>query len=69
MPLYTFKCKKCGYTFEVLCSSPEKTCILKCEKCGKKGLERVFGTFSVKGSSESAPGRTTCSPSSCKAPS
>lgn len=71
MPLYTLKCKKCGHISEMLCASPDKAGQLKCEKCGKKRLERVFGTFSVGGSegARSPQSGSTCSASSCKTPS
>ncbi|MFH1422657.1 MAG: zinc ribbon domain-containing protein [Planctomycetota bacterium] len=67
MPLYTLKCKNCNHTGEALCTSPEKVKNMKCEKCKKKGLERIFGAFSIKGSSGSVKTRSSCNSSSCKA--
>ena len=54
MPIYDFRCKKCGHRFEVLTSISKMNDIV-CEKCGEK-VERVyqgkcnFGSNAVGGS-------------------
>ncbi len=51
MPIYEYRCKKCGYKFEELVLPGEKE-PEKCPKCGGE-LERLFGTgvgFIFKGS-------------------
>ena len=40
MPIYDFRCKKCGHRFEVL-TSISKMDEVVCEKCGAK-VERVY---------------------------
>ena len=65
MPLYTYRCKKCGHEVEVLVigsrGEPEK-----CEKCASKKLERRFGKFSCGGDSSGKPaGSSSCSATSC----
>ena len=40
MPIYDFRCKKCGHRFEVL-TSISKMAQVVCEKCGAK-VERVY---------------------------
>ena len=50
MPLYAWKCPKCGHRFEVLCSI-EKSKEAVCEKCGEKAVRDYTGTcsFGAKG--------------------
>jgi len=56
MPIYEYRCSKCGQEFETLVrNSNEK---IKCEKCGSARVEKLFSTFaaSVKqGGSSSCP--------------
>lgn len=40
MPIYDFRCKKCGHRFEVLTSISKMDQVV-CEKCGAK-VERVY---------------------------
>lgn len=40
MPIYDFRCKKCGHRFEVLTSISQMDEVV-CEKCGAK-VERVY---------------------------
>ncbi|HUS68016.1 MAG TPA: zinc ribbon domain-containing protein [Kofleriaceae bacterium] len=51
MPIYEYRCKKCGKTFEYMqrmSDSPKK----KCEACGASALERLISntSFQLKGS-------------------
>ena len=50
MPLYAWKCPKCGHRFEVLCSI-EKSKEAVCEKCGEKAVRDYTGScsFGAKG--------------------
>lgn len=43
MPMYSYKCKKCGKDFETLCKFEERN-KQKCEFCGSKKLEMDFGS-------------------------
>ncbi len=67
MPLYSYKCKDCGYEVEVLVIGkrgvPEK-----CEKCGGKRLERKLGGFSVSSGSSTGRPRSSSSSSSSFTP-
>ncbi|HEY3314113.1 MAG TPA: zinc ribbon domain-containing protein [Bacillota bacterium] len=49
MPIYEFKCPRCGRRVEELCSMGEKGGPLVCPGCGHAGLSRVFSTFSTGG--------------------
>ena len=43
VPLYAWKCPKCGHRFEVLCSI-EKSGEAVCEKCGEKAVRDYTGS-------------------------
>ena len=43
VPLYAWKCPKCGHRFEVLCSI-EKGKEAVCEKCGEKAVRDYTGS-------------------------
>ena len=44
MPIFEFKCKKCGEVFEALIRSDEKPV---CPKCKGKRLEKLISTFNA----------------------
>lgn len=49
MPLYEFKCHKCGETFTVAESiAAREKRAEKCPKCNSNEVERVLGEVSVK---------------------
>ena len=43
MPTYDYECDACGNTFEEF-QSISADVLMKCPKCGKKKLRRLFGT-------------------------
>lgn len=45
MPIYEYKCKKCGCEFEALVKNSSEQ--VKCEKCGKSETERKLSVFSA----------------------
>jgi len=49
MPVFIYKCKKCGKQFEVLVGMTEKKDTLKCPSCGSEKVEKALSTFQVKG--------------------
>lgn len=44
MPIYEFKCSKCGEFFELLKMSSRDEEAIKCPKCGSDEFERVLST-------------------------
>jgi len=50
MPIYEYKCKKCGYIFEQLQKISEKP-LRTCPKCKKSGLAKLISntSFQLKG--------------------
>lgn len=72
MPIYEFRCIKCGNIEEVLFISSREEIELRCKQCGGDELERIVSRTShfVKPSSSSGEGpyvtNRSCSPgSSC----
>lgn len=51
MPLYAWKCTRCGHRFEVLASIDKRKQAV-CEKCGEKAVRDYTGScaFGAKGS-------------------
>ncbi len=47
MPIYRYRCKKCGKEFDFLHKSMAASEEVRCEACGEKDVERVLAPFSV----------------------
>jgi putative FmdB family regulatory protein len=63
MPIYTYKCKKCGEIFDFLSGVGKGSEIPVCPKCKSRTVEKMFATFGVKmGASTSA---STCATGTC----
>jgi len=63
MPIFEYKCKKCGHKMEFLekAGRSEKH---SCEKCGSSDLQKLFSTFSATSSSKSS-GSSSCPTGTC----
>ncbi len=64
MPIYEYKCEKCGYKFDHLARTLSDIA-KKCPKCGAKKPEKQLSSFSA---SVSDGGSTSCSMGSCDTP-
>lgn len=64
MPIYEYKCQKCGAKFETRRSINENDKDVKCPKCGTESPRRVFSAFATAGGadSESTAATSSCSP-------
>jgi len=53
MPLYQFSCKKCGETYDELCSydSSGKYKGVKCPSCNSARKNKLFSSFTIVGTS------------------
>lgn len=75
MPIYEFRCQKCGHRFEKLCPVGEDGNKLSCPRCQAGKPKRVMSSFSARGTGKEyetggGPGAAnsgcgTCSSSSC----
>ena len=68
MPIYEFKCLKCGEFFELLVMNKEEEVELRCPKCKCEAFERVISTtnYAMGAGQTSVESQTrTCSSGSC----
>ena len=71
MPIYEYKCKKCGREFEELVAADKKPA---CPECNSKSLEKKFSVFAAHGGetmpscagSTPACQRSMCDSGSCQ---
>lgn len=47
MPIYEYRCEKCGSRFEVLQRVGEDGRHLRCPKCGHEKVEKQFSAFAT----------------------
>src|ERR1035438_2321903 len=52
MPLFEFKCRECGTTFEKIV--PSSTTKVACKKCASPKVEKLLSVFAVRSTSRSA---------------
>ena len=54
MPIYEFKCNKCGHEFDIIETLQEHDKHMeRCPKCKSEDIERVLGVIGVKTSKKS----------------
>jgi len=61
MPIYEFKCQKCGSEFEFLCIRNDDRA--KCPGCGAEDTERLLSTFCSLSSGSANIGASSCNSS------
>ena len=61
MPLYEYRCKKCGRVSEFL-EQADSNKKHSCEHCGSRNMEKLFSAFSARASSGSAAGNSSSCP-------
>ncbi|MFP3927305.1 MAG: FmdB family zinc ribbon protein [Desulfobacteraceae bacterium] len=67
MPIYEFKCRQCGNTFETLVFASDGDASPECPECGTRETQRILSSFSCGaggGSTFAQAGSTACGPSS-----
>lgn len=67
MPIYEFRCYKCGHRFEKLCPMGETGEKLQCPTCETPAPKRVMSGFCASGSDSGGSGSNcgSCSSSNC----
>ena len=53
MPIYEYRCKKCGKRFSVLTLRVSETPVPQCDKCGSRSADRLLSRFAMPKSEES----------------
>ena len=59
MPMYEYRCPKCGKRFEMLRRMQDADRDVECPDCRSAGVERLLSTFSSGGCGSSGSGRFT----------
>ncbi len=54
MPIYEYKCQKCGTVFEKIIISKDDESGISCQKCGSNLIKKTISAASLKLSSHSA---------------
>ncbi len=70
MPIYEYRCAKCGKAFEDLIRNKADEEALRCPSCGAKDVVKQMSAFGVQGAVEKpitagASGCSTCTATSC----
>jgi putative FmdB family regulatory protein len=64
MPIFEYKCNKCGYKTEFLEKSSGKSKHV-CEKCRSSDMQKLFSGFSVGQSNSTSQGSASCPTGTC----
>ena len=59
MPLYEYRCRQCGKSFELLRKMQDADGELGCPECQSEDVERLLSTFASTGCSSSGSGKFT----------
>jgi putative FmdB family regulatory protein len=59
MPLYEYRCQKCGKSFEKLRRMQDADSETECPECRSSDVERLLSAFSTGGCATSGSGRFT----------
>lgn len=64
MPIFEYRCKKCGHVTSFL-EKADGNKSHACEKCGSKATEKLLSTFAAKTNSASDSGQSSCPTGTC----
>ena len=62
MPIYEYRCTKCGEQFERLVRNSDDEKDVECRACGSKETERLLSMFAGGGGSGKSAGGASCAP-------
>jgi len=60
MPIYEYRCRRCGERFEKFVRSLSARQVLECPRCGSDEVEKAISLFGV-GSGPRSSGSASCS--------
>lgn len=64
MPIYEYRCPKCGHEFEKLVAMSAKAEDITCPKCAQRGVEKKMSLFGASGG-DAWGGMSSAAASSC----
>jgi len=64
MPLFEYRCKKCGHVSEFL-ERAQSESQHKCEQCGSEKTEKILSTFAVGEGKSSGSTGSSCPTGTC----
>jgi putative FmdB family regulatory protein len=68
MPIFEFRCRRCGGRFELLVQAGSEA-LLRCPECDSEDVEKLVSVFGIGGGvsrlKSSASGCQTCSTKTC----
>ena len=65
MPIYEFRCVKCGHVQEMLLSRSSEEIVMKCEECEGEELDRILSSVNYAMGSSSTPSSSCADAGSC----
>jgi putative FmdB family regulatory protein len=60
MPIYEYKCQKCGEISEFMISAQHDTKSLTCKHCGSRQLDRKISAPNISSATSTPSGQTCC---------
>jgi putative FmdB family regulatory protein len=60
MPIFEYKCGKCGSNFEMFLKSRDEEKDLECLNCGSKDIKKQFSTFHSNLKDDTVSGKSKC---------
>ena len=64
MPLFEYKCRKCGHV-TVFLEKAGRGGRHACEECGSAQMDKVFSTFAARSGAAGSSGQRRCSAGTC----
>jgi putative FmdB family regulatory protein len=66
MPIYEYRCEKCGTKFEKFVRSSSARIELRCPQCGSEEVRKVFSLFGTSGFRNSSSGMGSAPGEACR---
>lgn len=63
MPIFEYRCPRCGYTFDHFWRGAERREELRCPRCGADRMEKIVSRLGMWGRSAFSGSSSDCAPS------